>query len=76
MDVHTFLRSVDDQVSFLLQDFPSLERPDRAFVAWCLVQVLGISEEDAVESVVDGPDDKGIESASRTSTRISPRLTL
>ena len=61
MDVDFFLRTLNDQINDLLLDFPSLANESRAFVAWVLLHIVGVGEDELLDSVVDGPDDKGID---------------
>lgn len=61
MDVDFFLQTLNKQTNDLLQDFPSLANESRAFVAWLLLQVVGVGEDELLDCVVDGPDDKGID---------------
>lgn len=61
MDTKFFLHTLDKQTRDLLEDFPELRNEARAFVAWALIQIEGARDDELLDSVVDGPDDKGID---------------
>src|SRR6266545_4047475 len=61
MDAEFAVRALQERLSWLLEDHPELLTVQRAFPAWLLIQYLGVTEDEAVESVVDGSDDKGLD---------------
>lgn len=61
MDIEFFLETLGKQTRDLLEDFPDLRNEARAFDAWALLQIVGATEDKLLDSVVDGPDDKGID---------------
>ena len=60
MKPELFLKGLDDRLEWLLEDFPFLKTPARAFTAWVLLN-HAVSEDDLAVSVIDGPQDKGID---------------
>ena len=77
MDIQAFMQMLDKQLQELLDKNPILygehnsENPnalepakDRAFVAWCLlhlVDYLDVEVQDAIDAIVDGAEEKGID---------------
>ena len=66
MPLHSY--SLNREISGL-EDYPDLENEHRAFVAWCLLEIAAIDEEELIDSIVDGSDDKGIGGQSRSGER-------
>lgn len=61
MNPEHFLAALDERLEWLLEDYPIFGTKARAFTAWVLINVGGVDEEEAVDAIVDGPDDKGID---------------
>jgi hypothetical protein len=61
MDEGYFLRALRRQLSDLVSEYPQLRDEDRAFSTWVLINFVGADEAAAVDAVVDGGDDKGID---------------
>jgi len=61
VDIKFFLHTLEKETRDLLEDFPGLRNEARAFDAWALFQISGARDDEVVDSVVDGPDDKGID---------------
>jgi hypothetical protein len=64
MNTSEFMIMLDNQLTELLNKYPSeLRTKERAFIAWVLLNMsdLDISENDALEAIVDGNQEKGID---------------
>ena len=63
MEHSEFMRFLDNQLGELVSTFPVLRTKERAFIAWTLLHLpdLDISEKEAIDSIVDGDQEKGID---------------
>jgi hypothetical protein len=64
MNIDDFMTLLDKQIDELMQQYPNqLTTPEKAFTAWTLIRVAGddISTDEAVDAIVDGTQEKGID---------------
>jgi hypothetical protein len=64
MNTNEFMIILDNQLKELLEKYPNeLRTKERAFVAWILLNMpdIDMSENDAMEAIVDGNQEKGID---------------
>ena len=61
MQVQFFWNKLDDDLNKLLVDNPDLESVDKAFAPWSLMLLADVPVEEAIDSVVEGGGDKGID---------------
>lgn len=64
MNIADFMTLLGKQIDELMQQYPAqLKTPERTFTAWTLMHIAGddIAPGDAVDSIVDGAQEKGID---------------
>jgi len=64
MKIDDFMTLLAKQLDELMKQYPTeLKTPERAFIAWSLMHIAGdeISPGDAVDAIVDGGQEKGID---------------
>jgi len=64
VNIADFMTLLSKQIDELMQQYPvTLNTPERAFIAWTLMHISGddIAPGDAVDSIVDGAQEKGID---------------